>query len=317
MLGFEHLKMKYKTLITTPAYFDKEAVSAFEQFSEVTAKQMNREELLKIISIYNILAIRVDTRVDKQLLDAGTNLKVIATATTGLDHIDTEYAKKKGIEVISYGANTIATAEHTFALLLALIRKIPAAHASLIRGEWNREAYMGTELSGKKLGVVGFGRIGRDIASRARAFGMEILAYDPYLKPEDFSKHHATQKEMNALLKEADVITLHVLLTPQTKGMMNKEKLSLLKQNAILLNCSRGEVVVEKDLAHALEQKKIAGAALDVFPEEPLKQTSPLLLYAKAHDNLIITPHIAGSTKEAVHDAGMYAATKTKEYLKE
>lgn len=306
--------MKYKTLITAPAYFDKEAISTFEQYSEITVKKMTRDELLKTISVYNIIAIRVDTIVDKQLIDAAKNLKIIATATTGVDHIDVEYAKKKGIEVISLqGANTIATAEHAFALLLTLIRKIPAAHASIVRGEWNRTAYIGTELSGKKLGVVGFGRIGRDIAARARAFGMEILAYDPYLKSEDFIQHNATQKELVSLLKEADVITLHVLLTPETKGMMNKEKLSLLKQNAILLNCSRGEVVVEKDLVEALEQKKIAGAALDVFSEEPLKQTSPLIGYAKKHDNLILTPHIAGSTQEAIHHAGLYIATKTKQ----
>ncbi len=309
--------MKLKTLITSPAYFDSDAVKEFEKFSTVTVKQYSQEELFKHIAEFNILAIRVDTTVNKHLLDAATNLKVIATATTGTDHIDIEYAKKKGIEIISLqGANTIATAEHTLALLLTLVRKIPTAHASLLRGEWNRAAYIGTELSGKKLGIVGFGRIGRDIAARARAFGMEILAYDPYLKPEDFTQQHATQKDMNTLLKEADVITLHVLLTPETKGMMNKEKLSLLKPNAILLNCSRGEVVLEKDLIEALEQKKIAGAALDVFPEEPLKQTSPLIAYAKAHDNLILTPHIAGSTHEAIHHAGLYVATKTKEFLK-
>lgn len=309
--------MKLKTLITAPAYFDKAAVHAFQQFSEVTVKQYPREELLKHIAKYHILAIRVDTTVGQELLDAATNLRVIASATTGTNHLDLEYAKKKGIEVISLqGANTIATAEHTLALLLAIMRKIPAAHASLLRGEWNRAAYIGKELSGKKLGILGFGRIGQDIANKARAFGMEILAYDPYLKPEDFTQHQATQKDMNALLKEADVITLHLLLTPETKGMINKEKIFLLKPNAILLNCSRGEVVVEKDLIGALEHKKIAGAALDVFPEEPLKQTSQLIAYAKTHDNLIITPHIAGSTQEAIHHAGLYVVTKTKEFLK-
>lgn len=306
-----------KTLVTSPAYFDKDAIKEFEKYSIVTAKEFSREELLKHIAEYHILAIRVDTIVDKQLLDAAANLKIIATATTGLDHIDIEYAKKKGIEIISLqGANTIATAEHTLALLLALVRKIPAAQNSLLHGVWNRAAFIGTELHGKKLGVVGFGRIGKDIAARARAFGMEILAYDPYLKPEDFAQHHATQKSLLEVLKEADVITLHVLLTPETKGMMNKEKFSLMKQNAIVLNCSRGEVIVEKDLVEALEEKKIAGAALDVFPEEPLKQTSPLIAYAKTHDNLIITPHIAGSTREAIHQAGLYVATKTKEVLK-
>ncbi len=309
--------MKFKTLITAPAYFDCDAIKEFKKFSIVTLKQYSPEELLKYIPDYHILAIRVDTIVNKQLLDAATNLKVIATATTGINHIDVEYAKNKGIEVISLqGANTIATAEHTLALLLTLIRKIPAAHASLLRGEWNRAAYIGTELSGKKLGIVGFGRIGRDLAVRARAFGMEILAYDPYLKPEDFVQHHAAQKDLNALLTEADIITLHLLLTPETKGMINKERLSLLRPNAILLNCSRGEVVVDQDLVEALGQKRIACAALDVFPEEPLRQTSPLIAYAKTHDNLILTPHLAGSTHEAIHQAGLYAATKTKEFLK-
>lgn len=309
--------MEFKTLITAPAYFDHDAVKEFERFSTVTVKQYSPEELLKYISDYHILAIRVDTIINQQLLDTAVNLKVIATATTGINHIDLEYAKKKGIEVISLqGANTIATVEHTLALLLTVIRKIPAAHASLLRGEWNRAAYIGTELSGKKLGIVGFGRIGRDLAARARAFGMEILAYDPYLKPEDFAQHHAAQKELNALLKEADIITLHLLLTPETKGMINKEKISLLKPNAILLNCSRGEVVVDQDLIEVLEQKKIACAALDVFSEEPLRQTSPLIAYAKTHDNLILTPHLAGSTHEAIHQAGLYLATKTKEFLK-
>src|SRR3989338_8304273 len=151
-----------KTLITAPAYFDTNVVQAFEAFSTVTVKQLSREELLKAIADYHILAIRVDTKVDKALLDAAKNLKVIATATTGLDHIDVLYAKQKGIEVISLqGANTIATAEHAMALLLSLVRKIPAAHTSLLHGQWDRATYIGTQLSGKKLGVVGFGRIGR------------------------------------------------------------------------------------------------------------------------------------------------------------
>ena len=310
--------MKYKTLITAPAYFDTDAVQAFEAFSTVTVKQLSREELLKAIADYHILAIRVDTKVDKALLDVATNLKVIATATTGLDHIDVPYAKQKGIEVISLqGANTTATAEHAMALLLSLVRKIPAAHTSLLHGQWDRASYIGTQLSGKKLGVVGFGRIGREIATRAAAFGMEILAYDPYLKPEDFAKNHATQMDLSSLLAAADVVTLHVLLTDETRGFMNKEKFALMKPTTFLLNCSRGEVVVEQDLIQALQHKKLGGAALDVFAHEPLPQNSELLSYAKNHDNLVLTPHIAGSTWEAVHDAGLEVASKTKIFLKE
>lgn len=305
-----------KTLITAPAYFDKSAVDAFKEFSDVTVKQLSSEELIKIIADYHILAIRVDTKVDKALLDVAKQLKVIATATTGVDHIDVSYTKQKGIEVISLqGANTTATAEHAFALLLALVRKIPAAHNSLLHGQWDRAVYIGTQLAGKKLGVVGFGRIGREIAARARAFGMEILAYDPYLKPEDFVKNHATQMELAGLLQESDVVTLHVLLTDETRGFMNKEKFALMKPTALLLNCSRGEVVIEKHLIYALEHKDLAGAALDVFATEPLLIDSVLVHYAKNHDNLLLTPHIAGSTIEAIHEAGMEVAKKTKEFF--
>jgi D-3-phosphoglycerate dehydrogenase len=308
--------MKYKTLITAPAYFDKSAVDVFKEFSDVTVTQLSREELIKIIGDYHLLAIRVDTKVDKTLLDTAKHMKVIATATTGTDHIDMEYAKQKGIEVISLqGANTTATAEHAMALLLSLVRKIPAAHTSLLYGKWDRAAYIGTQLSGKKLGVVGFGRIGREIAARARAFGMQILAYDPYLKQEDFEKNHAVQTELSSLLAQADAVTLHVFLTDETKGFMDKKKLSLMKPTAILLNCSRGEVVVEQDLVQALQHKKIGGAALDVFAHEPLSQDSELISYAKLHDNLLLTPHIAGSTWESLHDAGLEVAKKAKEFL--
>lgn len=310
------MKNSLKTLITSPSYFDKGAVAAFEAFSAVTIKQFSREELLKHISDYHILAIRVDTKVDKELLDHAKNLKVIATATAGTDHIDLATAKEKGIEVFSLqGVNTTATAEHALALLLSLVRKIPAAHTSLLQGKWDRASFIGTQLSGKKLGVVGFGRIGREIAARARAFGMQILAYDPYLKDADFANNHATKMEMDALLQEADVITLHVLLTDETRGFINAKKLALLKPTTILLNCSRGEVIVEQDLVHALQHKKIAGAALDVFSHEPLSQDSELLSYAKSHDNLLLTPHIGGSTWEAIHEAGLAVAAQTKAFF--
>lgn len=308
--------MQLKTLITAPAYFDKEAVKLFESFSTVTIKQHSHEELLKTIANYHILAIRVDTKIDKELLDSAKNLKVIASATTGTNHIDTEYAKKKGIAVISLtGANTTATAEHAFALLLSLARKIPAAHASICQGDWNRTAFIGTELAGKKLGVIGFGRIGREIAKRALAFGMHILAYDPYLKDEDFTKNNAKKMNLEDLLKEADVITLHVFLTEETRGFVNKKMFALMKPTALLLNCSRGEVVVEQDLVEALQKKTIAGACLDVFSTEPLPKQHQFILYAQQHDNLILTPHIAGSTVESIHEAGLSVAQQTKNYF--
>jgi len=307
---------KMKTLITAPEYYDSDAVALFKTLGDVTIKKCNHDELVKIIPEYAVLAIRVETKVDKAMIDAGKNLKVIATATTGIDHIDTVYAKQKGIEVISLqGANTVATAEYSFALLLSVIRKIPAAHNSLVRGKWNRAEFMGTQLLGKKLGVIGFGRIGREIAKRAQAFGMSILAYDPYLTDDVFAQNNAKKMQMDDLLREADVVTLHVFLTDETRGFMNKSKFQLMKKNAVLINCSRGEVVNDANLVEALDKKTIAAACLDVFSQEPLPETNVLTRYAKTHDNLLITPHIAGSTFESLHEAGIFVAQKTKEIL--
>ncbi len=309
--------MERKILITAPAYFDADAIAVFQRLGEVTVEEMSREELLQQIAEYEILAIRVDTTVDKILIDAARKLKVIATGTTGINHIDVDYAKKKGIEVISLqGANTVATAEHTFALLLSLVRKIPTASAALISGKWHRAAFIGTELYGKTLGIVGFGRIGRDVAQVAQHFGMRIFAYDPYLPETIFAEYKATRiTSMDQIFSEADIITLHVLLTEETKGLVNNKKFALMKPKAILINCSRGEIISEPDLLQALEQKQIAGAALDVFVTEPLPMTDPLIQYAQKNHNLILTPHIAGSTKEAIHEAGLFVARKTQEFF--
>jgi D-3-phosphoglycerate dehydrogenase / 2-oxoglutarate reductase len=307
-----------KTLITAPCYFPDDSLEVFRSFSDVTAKPIKRDGLLEEISEYDILVIRVGTAVDKELLDNATNLKVIATATIGLNHIDLDYAKEKGVEILSLeGANTAPTAEHVMGLMLALLRKIPQAHLSVILGKWNREQFMGTTLEGKKLGIVGFGRIGRHVGKFARAFGMELLAYDPYLPDDQFAANGAVKKELNDLMKESDVVTLHMFLSDETKGMFNLEKLKLMKKNAFLLNCSRGAVLVEEDLVTALSTQVIKGAALDVYCEEPLPAGNVLVKYASTHDNLILTPHIAASTTEAAHEAAMTVANKTKEFLSE
>jgi D-3-phosphoglycerate dehydrogenase / 2-oxoglutarate reductase len=311
-----HFLTSMKTLITAPAYFPEEVVSVFRSFSDVTVKQMDHQELLEAVADYEILAIRVDTVIDKTLLDKAANLKVIATATTGLNHIDVDYAKEKGVEVISLqGANTAPTAEHVMGLLLALVRKIPAAFSSIVSGKWDREKFIGTGLEGKKLGIVGFGRIGQHVGKFARAFGMELLAFDPYLPDEKFGENNATKMELDDLMKEADVVTLHMFLSDETKGTFNLAKLQLMKKSAFLINCSRGAVLVEEDIVTALKEGVIAGAALDVYCAEPLEQGNVLVAYAKEHSNLILTPHIAGSTKESALEAGMYVAEKTKEFL--
>lgn len=309
--------MERKILITAPAYFDESAIALFQQLGEVNIQELSRKELLQQIQYYEVLAIRVDTVLDKELLDAAKNLKVIASGTTGVNHIDVDYAKKKRIEVISLqGANTIATAEHTFALLLSLLRKIPTAHASLTEGKWQRSTFIGTELYGKKLGIVGFGRIGQCIAKVALHFGMHILAYDPYLPESVFSECNATHvTSLDKIFSEADIITLHVLLTEETRDLINKDRLALMKPTSVLINCSRGEIVSEPDLLEALEEKNIAGAALDVFVTEPLPLENPLIQYAQQNHNLILTPHIAGSTQEAIREAGLFVARKTHEFF--
>jgi len=298
-----------KILITAPKYFDNEVVNIFKQIGEVTIK-----EDLDNIAEYDVIVIRVNTKVDKNFLDKAMNLKVIGSATIGLDHIDVDYAKEKAIEIISLqGANTSPTAEHVFALLLSLVRKVNSAQISLINGGWNREMFFGTQLEGKKLGIVGYGRIGQHVGKIAKGFGMELLAYDPYLPDDKFSD--AKKMELDELLQEADFVTLHMFLSDETSGMFNINKFKLMKKESFLINCSRGAVINDNDLVKALKQKIISGAGLDVFCEEPLPEDNILFKYAKKHDNLILTPHLGALTKEAVHEAGVSIAEKIKEFL--
>jgi len=298
-----------KILITAPKYFDNEVVNIFKQIGEVTIK-----EDLDNIAEYDVIVIRVNTKVDKNFLDKAMNLKVIGSATIGLDHIDVDYAKEKAIEIISLqGANTSPTAEHVFALLLSLVRKVNSAQISLINGGWNREMFFGTQLEGKKLGIVGYGRIGQHVGKIAKGFGMELLAYDPYLPDDKFSD--AKKMELDELLQEADFVTLHMFLSDETSGMFNINKFKLMKKESFLINCSRGAVINDNDLVKALKQKIISGAGLDVFCEEPLPEDNILFKYAKKHDNLILTPHLGALTKEAVHEAGVSIAEKIKKFL--
>tara|TARA_Y100000310_G_C20697731_1_gene826951 strand:+ start:4797 stop:5732 length:936 start_codon:yes stop_codon:yes gene_type:complete len=305
-----------KTLITAPAYFADEAVRTFKSFSSVQFVPSSKEMLLSFLSDCNVLAIRVDTVVDREVLDAAPNLKVVATATSGLNHIDMEYAKEKGVKVISLqGANTTSTAEHVFALLFSLLRKVNAAHSHVLSGEWERHQFIGSNLSGKTIGVVGFGRIGQHVGDIAKALGMKVLAYDPYLSDHVFAEKGAKEVSFEDLLRESDVVTSHMLLTEETGGMFCKDNFSLMKNSAVFINCSRGGVVVEDDLLLALQEDVIAGAALDTFVREPISKNHKFISYAKENDNLLLTPHIAGSTKESVHLAGLNVAEETRNYF--
>ena len=247
------------------------------------------------LDTYHALLVRSATKVTEELMEKMPKLKIIARAGVGVDNIDVPAATKRGIVVVNApSGNTISTAEHSFAMMLALARKVCQANNSVKNGEWNRTAFQGMELKGKALGVIGFGRIGSEVAKRAKAFDMTVLAYDPFLTKEKAEKLRVNQVSLNELLAKADIITIHTPLTQETKGLLNMESLKITKQGVLIVNCARGGIVDEEALKHYLEIGHVGGAALDVFESEP-----PVNRDLLEFDNVIVTPHIAASTKEA------------------
>lgn len=242
------------------------------------------------------LVVRSDTRVTAERLDAAPHLMVIGRAGTGVDNIDVDAATRRGVAVLTApGANTVSTAEHTIALLLSLLRRVPAAAASMREGRWDRKQFAGSELFGKRLGIVGLGRIGIRVARVARAFGMSVVAYDPYLPRERADEIGAELLPLDEVLTSADVVTLHLPLTDETRQLMNRERLAAMKPGAVLVNAARGGLIDTVALLEALETGRLAGAALDVFDPEPLPADSPL----RRQERLLLTPHLAASTAEA------------------
>lgn len=244
---------------------------------------------------YHALVVRSQVQVDAAVIAAGTSLRVVARAGVGLDNIDVEAARAAGLTVLNApDGNTIAAAEHTVALLLAVARRIPAADASVRAGEWQRARFGGTELRGKTLGIVGLGRIGLAVAERARAFGMRIVGNDPRLSPAVFAERGIEALDLGSLLELADVVTVHVPLTDETTGLLDEAAIRRLKPGAIVLNVARGGIVDEAALAAALDDGRVAGAGIDVYEHEP--PTGSPLLTAR---NTVLTPHIGASTAEA------------------
>lgn len=257
------------------------------------------------------LIVRSQTRVTSSVLQAADRLRVVARAGVGVDNVDVEAATRAGVLVLNTPeASVRAAAEHTVALLLALARHIPQANASLQRGEWTRERFVGTELYGKTLGVVGLGRIGSEVARRAQAFGMRVLAYDPYLSEERAHQLGATLVPFDVLLGESDVITLHVPLTAQTRRMIDAAALRRTKRGVRIVNCARGGLIDEEALLGALEEGHVAGAALDVFETEP-----PQDLRLIRHPRVVATPHLGASTREAQEAIGIEVAEQVLEAL--
>jgi D-3-phosphoglycerate dehydrogenase len=259
-----------------------------------------REELLAALQDADGLIVRSETRVDRDLLSRAPRVRVVGRAGVGVDAIDIDAATEAGIVVVNTpAANTIAATEQTFALMLGLIRHIAPANASIRDGRWERAPFIGTELFGKTLGIVGLGRIGGGIATRARAFGMHVLAHDPFIPESRADTVGAQLVGLDALLEEADIVTLHVPLTAQTRAMIDARAMSRMKRTAMLINCSRGGVIDEKALLQALEAETLRAAAIDVVAEEPPAPDSPGAILQR-HPRVLATPHLGGSTREAL-----------------
>ena len=258
------------------------------------------------------LVVRSAVQVDEALLEHAPKLRVIGRAGVGVDNIDTAAATRHGVVVMNTpGANAVAVAELTLGLMIAMCRKVPAANSSMHAGKWDKKSLQGTELRGKTLGIVGLGRIGLEVARRARAFGMTLLGYDPFVAPVIARENGVTLVPVDEIFKESDFLTLHVGLTSQTEGMINKQSIAIMKPGIRIINCARGELIVEQALADGVANGKIGGAALDVFHKEPLKD-SPFF----ALDNILLSPHIGGSTDEAQEAIGIQLAHQVRDYLK-
>lgn len=279
----------------------------------VLPKRLSEAELLPLVGDATALVVRSETKVTRKIIEAAKQLRVVGRAGVGVDNVDIEAATQHGTVVMNTpGGNTVTTAELSFAMLLSLARKVPQAHASMTAGKWDRKLFQGVELCGKTLGVLGMGRIGTEVAKRALAFGMHVVAYDPYLTEERARAIGAEfASEVDQVYRQADFITVHMPVTKETKDMLNATSFAKMKPGVKIVNCARGEIVAEADLIAALESNKVAGAALDVFAVEPLPADHP---YRK-QPNLILTPHLGASTNEAQEKCGIEVAEVIAGYL--
>jgi D-3-phosphoglycerate dehydrogenase len=258
--------------------------------------QMSRADLLAAVPDVDALVIRSASKIDVEVLTAASKLKAIARAGVGVDNVDIPEATHRGIVVMNTpDGNTISTAEHTFGLMLALARHIPQAHATLSGGKWDRKSFMGVELRGKTLGVVGFGRIGRAVAKRALAFEMTVISFDPYIPVDIAADLGVELVELDELYRRSDFITLHALLTDETRDMINKTSIAKMKRGVRIIDAARGALINESDLAEAIKSGQVAGAGLDVFAEEPPQPDNPLINLP----GVVHTPHLAASTDDA------------------
>ena len=301
-----------KVLVSDP--IDQTGIDILSQVAQVDVRTgLPPEQLKEIIGEYDALMIRSGTTVTADIIEAAGKLRIIGRAGVGVDNVDVPAATKRGVIVVnSPEGNTIAAAEHALALMLSLSRHVPHAHVSTMAGGWDRKKYVGNELYKKKLGVVGLGKIGSHVARVAKAMGMELLAYDPFVSPERAQQMQVKLLPLAELFAEADYVSLHLPRTPDTENLVNAELLKTMKPTARIVNCARGGIIDEKALAEAVENGVIAGAALDVYAKEPLEADSALRTVS---ERLILTPHLGASTEEAQENVAIDVAEQIRDVL--
>ncbi len=307
-------------LILEPDDYAPDALAAYRALGRVLLwPEMNAGQRNRALAGADILVVRLVYRITNPWLSRMPNLKIIATPTTGLTHIDTDAAKKRGIKIISLGGSAVlgripSTAEETMGLLLGLVRKIPWAFEDVKRGRWNRDEWKGRQLYGKTVGILGFGRLGRMVARYGRAFGMRVIAADPYVSKSAMARRGVAKVSMEALFKNVDIVSIHVSLGDDTRDLVRKKHIRMMKPTAYLINTARAEIIERHALIEALREEWIAGAAIDVMRDEDgmgrhLKR-DPLWGYAKTHHNLLIVPHLGGATTEAMRETEAWIAAR-------
>jgi len=302
-----------KVLVAAPIHEKAVEFLRKEGVEVIYVEYPSEEELIELVKDVEGLIVRSKPKVTRRVIEAAPKLKVIGRAGVGLDNIDLEATKERRIIVVnSPGASARSVAELVFSLMLSVARKVAFADRKIREGVWTKKQCLGFELEGKTVGIIGFGRIGYQVAKIANAFGMNVLLYDPYPNEERAKEVGGRFVELETLLKESDVVTLHVPLLEETYHLIDEEKLRLMKKTAILINAARGAVVDTKSLVKALEEGLIYGAGLDVYEEEPLPKDHPLTKF----DNVVLTPHIGASTEEAQLRAGLEVAKKIVELLR-
>jgi D-3-phosphoglycerate dehydrogenase len=300
-----------KVLITEPFENEGKEILIKEGFQVDEVGKISKEELLNIISPYDVLIVRSGTKVTREVIEKGENLKIIGRAGVGLDNIDIEAATEYGIIVMNAPeGNTISAAEHTIALIFSLARNIPIANQTLKNGKWEKKKFVGTELYGKTLGIIGLGRIGKRVANLAKGIGMKVIGYDPYVSEEEIRDLGITMVNFEGVLKQADILTFHLPLTEETYHMISDKEFEIMKDGVMIVNCARGGIIDEEALVRYLKKGKVKGAALDVFEKEPI-ESSPLFEF----ENVIVTPHLGASTKEAQINVACQLATQIVEAI--